>query len=416
MNAPGIREVSQRYPALGQATVSTESVVSPAYFEAERETVFKCNWMLVGRVTDIPEPGDFFVKRLEPLRTTVVVTRDKQGALHAMHDVCVHRGMHVCGKPQRGHRRGGTFNCQFHGWIYGMDGKLLDVPDREMFYNLDISKMRMPPLALDTWEGFIFVHWEEKPAESLKEFLGELYGGYQGFFDYNFFKKAGAYEGDLHMNYKFYLDSSVEALHAGYTHLQNNTGQNAQSGTALYIGASATRLYGRHRTIGVPRGIGERALSPMEAVAFKYGGPTTPYDPRVQGRPLPPGVNADRDPNWAFDILEIYPNSILFLSSALIALISLWPSAHNRCRVEFDAYLPEPANAAERVAIEYGLVSLRDVVREDMNMAEACTDAVASGVLKEIHLSDQEMAVRHSYHVLDAAVKDYMAKARANAP
>ncbi|GAB4353700.1 MAG: aromatic ring-hydroxylating dioxygenase subunit alpha [Immundisolibacter sp.] len=409
MNAPRTHELAQRYGDLGRGPVSTESVTSAAYFEAEREAVFKRSWLMIGREHDVADPGDYLVKRIAPWNATVVVARDKQGRLHAMHDVCPHRGMHVCGKDQRGHRRGGSFTCQFHGWVFGLDGRVLDVPDRDLYYDLDTTELRMPPLAVDTWEGFIFVHWQAAPAQSLKDFLGELYDGYGGYFDDSFFKKAGGYVADLAMNYKFYLDSSVEALHAGYTHIQNNTGQNAQSGTALYLGQGMVTLHRNHRAISAPLGIGERDLAPMEALAFKYGGPTTPYDPRVRERPLPPALNVSRLDNWAFDVLEVFPNTLIFQSAALYAVLSLWPKAVDRTVFEAQVYLPAPTNAAERVAIEYGLISLRDVMREDLNMAEGCTDALSSGVLPQIQLSDQEMAVRHSYAVVDRLVREYLA-------
>jgi len=410
MNAPRTHELAQRYRDLGRGPVSTESVTSAAYFEAEREAVFKRSWLMIGREHGVANPGDYLVKRIAPWNATVVVARDKQGRLHAMHDVCPHRGMHVCGKDQRGHRRGGTFTCQFHGWVFGLDGRVLDVPDRDLYYDLDTTQLRMPPLAVDTWEGFIFVHWQAEPAQSLKDFLGELYDGYGGYFDDGFFKKAGGYVADLAINYKFYLDSSVELLHAGYTHIQNNTGQNAKSGTSLYLGPQWLQLGKRHRAVGVPLGIGERDLAPMEALAFKYGGATTPYDPRVRERQLPPALNVAKADAWAFDVVELFPNQVLFLSAPLMGFISLWPSAHDRCRVEIEVYMAPPTNAAERVAIEYGLLSIRDVIREDLNMAEGCTDALSSGVLPQIQLSDQEMAVRHSYQVIEAAVRAYLAE------
>jgi hypothetical protein len=90
-------------------------------------------------------------------------------------------------------------------------------------------------------------------------------------------------------------------------------------------------------------------------------------------------------------------------------VLSLWPKAVDRTVFEAQVYLPAPTNAAERVAIEYGLISLRDVMREDLNMAEGCTDALSSGVLPQIQLSDQEMAVRHSYAVVDRLVREYLA-------
>ena len=143
---------------------------------------------------------------------------------------------------------------------------------------------------------------------------------------------------------------------------------------------------------------------------MKYGNVTTPYDPRIINKPLPPAINHDRNPQWAFDILEIYPATVMFLSGPLYAVINLCPTAVNRCRMIMDVYMADPTNAAERVALEYGLVSVREVVREDLNTAEGCTDATGSGVLKHIQLGDQEIAVRHSYAVVEDAVRAYLAE------
>ena len=408
MNLPDSHPMAKLHGELGQQPVSTEALTSEAYFEVEREAVFKQSWFMVGRESEIPQPGDYFVKRLETLNTTVVVTRDANGQVHALHDLCPHRGMHVCGKPQTGHRKGKSFTCQFHGWVFGMDGVALDIPDQDLFYGVEKSTMRMPPFAIDTWEGFIFVHWDEHPKESLQEFLGELYDGYNGYFDDAFFSPAGAYHADMKMNYKFYLDSSVEALHANYTHIQNNTGQNADSGIALFLGPDAIKLTGRHRIISAPLGVGQRELSPMEALGFKFGGPTTPYDPRVRERPVPPLLNPGKSEDWAFDVVEIFPSTLLFLSAAFYAVIQMWPRAVNHTQFDTYVYMHKPANAAERVAVEYGLVSLREVMREDLNMAEGCTDALASGKLNEIQLSDQEVAVRHSYAMINQAIEEYL--------
>jgi len=410
MNAPQIFPVAETYAAmsLGKSPVTVESMTSPAYFDVEKKAVFGPSWLLIGRESDIPDMGDYFVKRIEPWSTSLIITRAKDRKIHAFHDVCTHRGMRVIGSEQTGNRK--AFACGAHGWVFSLDGKLVDVPDRPSFYDLDEKKLGLSAVAVDTWEGFIFVRRDAQAGESLKEFLGEVYAGYSGYFDDSFFHKVDQYAGDIHMNYKFWLDSSVEAYHAGVVHLQNNTGQNAKSGTVLSLAASAICLYKRHRKVGIPVGVGARELAPCEALAAKYGGPITPYDPRLQARSIPPALNANNDPHWAFDILEIYPNTIMFLSKAMYAVLALWPTSVDRCRITVDVYMPEPENAAERVALEYGLVSLRDVMREDLNIAEGSTDALATGAIKEVHFSDQEMAVRHSYFVVDRAVREYLAK------
>jgi phage baseplate assembly protein W len=72
--------------------------------------------------------------------------------------------------------------------------------------------------------------------------------------------------------------------------------------------------------------------------------------------------------------------------------------------------MAEPTNAAERVSLEYGMLSLRDVVREDVNTAEGSTTMTRSGAVKEYVFSDQEMAVRHNYKVVDEAVQAWLKK------
>ena len=55
---------SKRYPDLGTGPVSIEPYISAEYFEKEREYIFRKVWLNVGRVEQIPEPGDYFVKDL----------------------------------------------------------------------------------------------------------------------------------------------------------------------------------------------------------------------------------------------------------------------------------------------------------------------------------------------------------------
>jgi len=45
-------------PDLGTGPVPVAPVVSPEYFEREREAIFKKVWLNLGRVEDIPNPGD----------------------------------------------------------------------------------------------------------------------------------------------------------------------------------------------------------------------------------------------------------------------------------------------------------------------------------------------------------------------
>lgn len=403
-----VRPLTDKYRNLSSGPVNIhEAVSSPDYFIAEREAIFKSGWVMLGRVAELPNPGDFFVKSYETLETSILVVRNKKGEINAFHNVCVHRGMTLCGKNvKKGCKK--YFACPFHGWVYDADGQLVDVPDRQFFDEDDLKKLALKKITMDIWEGFIFINLSPQPSESLKEYLGEIFDQYRGYFDDEKFSLVNRYSMKTKMNWKFYLDSSIEAYHAAVVHLQNNTGQNKQSNTVLHVAPEAVRLFRRHRTIGVPSGLGERKLSPMEALSFQYGA-TTPYDVQAGGADMPPGINANKDPGWAFDILEIVPNIVLFISAPLYAVISLWPSSEKECLYEADVYMSKPGDAAARVALEYGLLSLRDVLREDINTAEGITTMTSAGVLKDYVFSDQEIAVRHSYAVIDEMVQNWLA-------
>ena len=68
-----------RYPELGTGPVSIEPYISREYFERERELIFRKVWLNVGRVEQIPTPGDYFVKDLAVCNTSIVIVRGDDG-------------------------------------------------------------------------------------------------------------------------------------------------------------------------------------------------------------------------------------------------------------------------------------------------------------------------------------------------
>lgn len=65
-------------------------------------------WVLVGHVSEIPNPHDIFMKSIRP--DPVLMTLDKDGQVHLLHNRCPHRGNQRC------------FTCNYHDWNFGIDG------------------------------------------------------------------------------------------------------------------------------------------------------------------------------------------------------------------------------------------------------------------------------------------------------
>src|SRR3546814_13463298 len=74
----------------------------------------------------------------------------------------------------------------------------------------------------------------------------------------------------------------------------------------LWIPNDWLRLFKDHRVVGIPQNVGERDLAPMEALAFRHGSVAAYSDSAAS---LPPGINLDKSNEWAFAILEIFPNA-----------------------------------------------------------------------------------------------------------
>lgn len=93
--------------------------MDPAIFERDMERLFRRHWHCLAHASIIPDPGDF---ELFPLGDEqIILTRAADGIIHAMLNVCRHRGAEVCTKP-KGNAR--FFVCPYHAWTYANDGSL----------------------------------------------------------------------------------------------------------------------------------------------------------------------------------------------------------------------------------------------------------------------------------------------------
>ncbi|BCI89337.1 hypothetical protein NIIDMKKI_45430 [Mycobacterium kansasii] len=65
-----------------------------ALFDLEKERLFGRAWMFMAHESEIPHEGDYVVRRV--LDDSFVIARDSDGAVRAMFNMCLHRGMQLC--------------------------------------------------------------------------------------------------------------------------------------------------------------------------------------------------------------------------------------------------------------------------------------------------------------------------------
>ncbi|MGU7768632.1 aromatic ring-hydroxylating oxygenase subunit alpha [Burkholderia sp. MR1-5-21] len=410
---------ARRYPELGNGPIPVEPYVSPDYFAREKETIFKRTWLQVGRVEEIPTPGDYFVRDLAACDTSIIVVRNRQGEIRAMHNVCAHRLNEIvydkCGNTRK-------FFCKFHGWAYDLDGNLTGVPEERCFHGLDKSEYGLTRVACDVWQGFIFVNMQAEPEQSLDEFMRPMFGDIEGY-PFDKLTTGFAWSTVVDCNWKLALDAFQEAYHVAYVHGRSiaDAIDRDEAGSMppldalcgelhrrLSLPGNQKSVYGNPKAVTAGGSAAADALSdaagarPIAAAALRAGVGSAKHDFPLDA--LPSGVNWTKNPNWLFDINVVFPDFYLSLRPNYCQAYNFRPISHNRTLFEARVYYPEMTTAGGRFFLEYMKVALRDVLLEDLSTLERTQRAAETGAKKHMILQDNELLVRHAYHVVERFV------------
>lgn len=394
MNQDTNHRWSALYPELGQGPVSTEPCVSPAFYEEEKERVFKRAWLMVGREEEVPNPGDWKVKRLACADTSVIIMRGKDGVIRGFHNICSHRGNKIInetGDETFGGSKAAVISCRFHGWVYGADGALVQVPEEERFYScFDKAENGLAAIRTEMWEGFVCINLDSSGTQSLADYLGE-YGQHMAGFPYGELTYCASYWTELDCNWKVAHDAFAEAYHVHTIHAGSFP-------NVFTSGLAHVKFFGHHRTCAVClnpsnqfRPVQQRAEEICGGFAGKHH----------KGSMLPKTVNPDGREDFAFELSVMFPNLLLHIAEGLWFTHQFWPLAHNRTRWEGKYYIGAPRTNSERWALESAQLLARNAWLEDTGTMEATQAALQSGAKTVMHLQDEEILVRHGYHALE---------------
>jgi len=191
---------------------------NPAIFTEEMDKIFHRGWVYVGHRGEIPNPGDFRLKRIG--RQPVIMVRDQQGEVHLLLNRCRHRGATVCQREQ-GHTR--SFRCMYHGWTYLLNGDLSGVPSMdgygEGFKREELGLVKVPRVA--EHRGFIFASLS--PAGiALDEHLGkakqeiDLFAGMSNPEEVEVV--SGIHKYSYQGNWKLAAENSMDGYHPSIVH------------------------------------------------------------------------------------------------------------------------------------------------------------------------------------------------------
>lgn len=137
-------------------SLPAEFYLSDEFFDADLKAIFSTQWIFVGTEAEIPDAGDYF--NVELGNYSVIIIRNDDEEVGALHNVCRHRGARVLTET-----RGSVGNlvCGYHHWTYGTDGRLLHAAAPGPEFNPACLSLRK--VAVKTVASLIFICLADEP-------------------------------------------------------------------------------------------------------------------------------------------------------------------------------------------------------------------------------------------------------------
>lgn len=187
----------------------------PEWLAAERRTLFGPLPQVVALSPDLPEPGSYLTR--DNLAVPLLVIRGDDGVVRAFANVCAHRGAEVVGEERGCSRR---FSCAYHAWTYGTDGRLVGLPDRDAFPDIDTPGPGLRTLPTVEDHGVIWVTPDPAGGPTPRPELGPIADDLDSF-DIGAHRHWRSHRFDLALNWKLVIDTFLEPYH--FASLHKNT-------------------------------------------------------------------------------------------------------------------------------------------------------------------------------------------------
>jgi Rieske 2Fe-2S family protein len=196
-------------------SLAREFYTDPDIYERDVERIFLQSWLYAGHVSEVPNPGDWFLYELAG--ESIIIARGLDGEIRAMLNVCRHRGSRIC-LEQKG--RAKRLICRYHGWTYDLDGKLAGAS--RMGEDFDKSDISLKRIHVELLDGMMFVNFADQPAPfgPVRDGLAECLRPY----DLGHAKVAHRQSYPIKANWKLAVENYCECYHCAPAHPEYSRG------------------------------------------------------------------------------------------------------------------------------------------------------------------------------------------------
>ena len=345
------------------------------FYRAELERFFFNRWICAGRADQIPNAGDYFTRTLGG--ESVIVTRDGAGAIHALFNVCRHRGTRLCDAAE-GHFVD-RIQCPYHAWTYDLHGRLVAAP--HMPPGFCKEEYPLHRAGCDVWDGNIFVFLRALPdppdqpgPPGVRDQLGDLPERFAAW-RMGELRLGRRIVYDVKANWKLIVQNYNECLHCPNLHpalhkLHHYLGADNAAPTACYCGG---------------------------AMGFRDGVETMSVDGRRR-RDVLPGLDAAQ--RERVEYYAIYPNFLLSLHPDYVMTHTLWPRAHDRSEIVCEWHFHPDELAKPDAHIDDAVEFWDRTNREDWWISEQSQAGISSRVYQPGPYSEREALLWSFDHIV----------------
>ncbi len=336
----------------------------PDFFAAEVETIFAPSWQVICHISDIAGKGDWH--SLDYLGENVIVVRGQDDVVRAFTNVCRHRGSRLLDGSSGCAKK---LVCPYHAWTYELDGTLSGVPDSASYPGLDKSQHGLVPVALEFWNGFIFVRLKDEGPS-----VADMMAPYETMIaPYRFNELTANGRVTLRprdVNWKNVGDNYSDGLHINVAH----------PGLTRLFGKS----YGVEATTHVDRMWGDLTDKP-----------SANWSERMYQRLLPsvPHLPENRQRHWLY--FKLWPNVAFDIYPDQIDFMQWLPVSPTTCLIREISYVLPDARREMKAARYLNWRINRQVNAEDTELISRVQSGMASRSFSVGPLSNKEVCLRH---------------------
>ena len=332
-------------------TAPSSWYTDPEFHVFDREAIVASHWQYVGHVSQMPNAGDHIVAQIA--NDPVIAVRGKDGVIRGFYNVCRHRAGPLA--LENGCSERGMLQCKYHGWTYTLEGSLRGVPHWDRVDLFDKKDYGLTPVALETWQGLIFMNLSPAPAPLLETVQGISERIAPISLSNLQFHQRIVYP--VKCNWKAYVDNYLEGYHVPIVHPELNK----------------VLDYAQYRTETAPQYSLQYSPFRKDADSSFYG-------------------EADE----AFYYF-IFPNIMLNIVGSRLQVNLIVPTGADTCDVIFD-YLYADTSQLETIAADFAYSEV--VQREDEEICERVQIGLGSRSYHAGRYSVQREEGVHHFHDL----------------